>query len=134
VQISNLISVGFCLILASCGQNGNVTTNPNAQQVSGAFSDIAITLPSIPNATKVERLEGLKGNHLLLIIKSDKELCDEILKSFSLPVLSSSSKREEVVNIPSKLDKNYQWHFLIQVEPLSDGAMSLRVEGWQNYD
>ena len=110
--------------------------DPQAEIIIEAFKDIDIKIKDIKNATYLSRFDGLKGNTVLLKIAGSDPEIDHALKLFNVSnnVRDEKIKIEEVVTIPSRINKEYPWYFRFKIEEIENKNKVLIINGFQPYD
>jgi hypothetical protein len=105
--------------------------NPTPREIQKAFADVSISLPEIAGARELSRFDGLKGNHLRLVLQADTIAARQIESAFGATGTVATGFWDATV--PSKTDKDWPWHFRLS-DTNAAGEVFLAIEGIQPYD
>ncbi len=127
-----IIISGISMLLSGCGPSGPRTIiEPTPQEVKRALFDLPLTFPAGVKISRLEVFPSLTGNDLKFEILGTERDSAAILSIFSLP---SNSQLPAKLKVPSKLDKDYPWHFEIAAEVQPDGRYVYKIHGIHYYN
>jgi hypothetical protein len=120
------------VLLAGCGSSGPKTIiEPTSQEVKSALFDLPLTFPAGIKISRLEVFPSLTGNDMKLEISGTQLDAEVILSIFSLP---KNAPLPAKFKVPSKINKDYPWHFQITAEVQSDGRYVYKIHGTQYYN
>ena len=133
--MKNLFLICFLAISAiftGCGDAGpKVIMSPTPQEVKAAFHDTSLVFPAHLRISRLETFPSLTGNEMKIEISGSEKEREEIAAIFS--------ESKDVIFpiqkiVPSKIDKDYPWHFKINSDAQPDGHYLISIHGIQYYN
>jgi hypothetical protein len=134
IGIAVLIGVGALFSLWMVHEIASISpeqhiSGPSNEIVQRMFSDVCFGLPVISNAIHASKGEWLTGNTLELVVPYDSTTVDNLRKAMGFTNAFICS-----VQIPSRQDKNYPWHFTIDTTDGSANSNVVVLRGIQPYN